>query len=76
MGPWPMTSTVSSGARLSSLTPLSTVLTRLDKRGLLEGHAVGNADHAAVGDHEVHDADVLGKAAAGRLEAAVAPVFL
>ena len=44
-------------------------LQRLNEGSLLEWHAVGNRDHAAVVDDEVHDADVLGKAAAGGLEA-------
>ena len=69
MGPWPMTRTVSSGARLSILTPLRTVLTGSTKAACSKGTPSGMRHHAAVVDDEVHDADVLGKAAAGGLEA-------
>ncbi len=36
----------------------------LNEGSLLEGHAVGDRNHAAVIDDKVHDADVLRKAAA------------
>jgi len=42
---------------------------RLDEGSLVEGDAVGDADDAAVADDPVHDADVLGEAAAGGFKA-------
>ena len=57
------------GSEAEHLDAFENGVDRLDEGGLLEGDAVGNADHAAIGDDEVHDADVLGKAAAGGLEA-------
>ena len=57
------------GGEIEQLHALEHGVHRLDEGRLLKGHAVGNAHHAAVGDDEVHHANVLGKAAAGGLEA-------
>ena len=56
------------GREVEELDALEYSVQRLDKRGLLEGHAVGDRNDAAVVDQEIHHADVLCKAAAGRLE--------
>jgi hypothetical protein len=57
------------GARLSKLDALEDGVDGFNEGRLLEGNAVGDAHDAAVRDDEVHHADVLGKAAAGGLEA-------
>ena len=57
------------GGQVEHLYALEHGIEGLDEGGLLEGHIVGDANYAAVLHHEVHDADVLGKAAAGGLEA-------
>jgi len=44
----------------------------LDKAGLLEGDKVGDF-HGSLVDDPIHDADVFGETAAGRLEPAVHP---
>ena len=47
MGPWPMTSTVSSGGQIQQLHGLQDGIHRLHKGRLLKRHAVGNPHHAA-----------------------------
>ena len=77
MGPWPITSTVSSGLQVEQFYGLVAGVDRLDPCGLLEWNIVGQLDQAAAHD-PVHHADVLGKAAAGlgSPKPAVAPTFL
>ena len=57
------------GREVEELDALEHGVQRLDKCSLLEGHAVGDRNNAAVVDDEIHHANVLGEAAAGRLEA-------
>ncbi len=69
IGPWPITSTVSSGAEIQRFTPFRTVFTGSTKAACSKGTPSGIAHHAAPGNYPVHDADVLGKPAAGGLKA-------
>ncbi len=64
------------GDEIEQLCALEHGHQRLDKSRLLKGHIVGDVHDAAVGDDEVHHADVLGKAAAGGLEARGGAGFL
>ena len=64
------------GGEIEQFCALEHGVHRLNKCRLLKRHAVGNAHHAAVGHDEVHHANVLGKAAAGRLKASSCAGFL
>src|SRR5579862_5020437 len=55
--------------------PLHAGVDRLDEAGLLEGDLIGNANRTVL-DDPIHDADVFGKPAAGRLKACRAAYFL
>ena len=54
--------------QIEQLHALQGRVQRLDEGCLLERHAVGNPHHTAMGDDPVHHANVLRKAAAGRLK--------
>ena len=66
MGPWPSTTTTSSGLRIQLHHALETGIDGLDEAGAIERNALRDFFHAAP-DDPVHDANVLRKSAAGRL---------
>ncbi len=63
------------GLQAQSLDPLHAGIYGLDEAGLLEGDAVGDL-HGALLDDPIHDADVFGETAAGRLESGGTADFL
>ena len=75
IGPWPSTTTTSSGLRIALHHGFQAGIQRLHQRGALERDAVGNLLHAA-SHNPVHDAHVLREAAARGLESRRDPHFL
>ena len=67
IGPWPCTSTTSSGCGIALFDGFQTGVDRFDKRRHLERNAVRDFLHAAF-DDPVHHADILRKTAARGLE--------
>ena len=75
MGPWPITTAVSSGCARALYHRLQTSVYRFDKTGAFERNTVRNSFHTVL-DDPVHNPYILRETAAGRLKSGSDPDFL